>query len=69
MLSYCQLAHVCGDLTNVQEAKLQEAFGEEKAAWQIAPRTLPPPTGGSDEIRKSQSPASTRAQPQRRADN
>ncbi len=48
---------------------VDEAFGEEKAAWQIAPRTLPPPTGGSDEIRKSQSPASTRAQPQRHADN
>jgi uncharacterized membrane protein/acetyl esterase/lipase len=41
------------NLTNVQEAKLQETFGEEKTAWQIGPRTLPPPTGGSDELRNA----------------
>jgi uncharacterized membrane protein/acetyl esterase/lipase len=41
------------NLTNVQEAKLREAFGEQKTVWQIGPRTLPPPTGGSDELRNA----------------
>ena len=41
------------NLTNVQEAKLHEAFGEQKTVWQIGPRTLPPPTGGSDELRNA----------------
>ena len=39
------------NLTNEQEAKLNEAFGEQPTAWRIGPRTLPPPTGGSDELR------------------
>jgi len=39
------------NLSNEQEAKLNEAFGEQQAAWRIGPRTLPPPTGGSDELR------------------
>jgi uncharacterized membrane protein/acetyl esterase/lipase len=41
------------NLTNVQEAQLRQAFGEEQTAWQIGPRTLPPPTGGSDELRNA----------------
>jgi monoterpene epsilon-lactone hydrolase len=39
------------NLSNEQEAKLNAAFGEQQAAWRIGPRTLPPPTGGSDELR------------------
>ena len=39
------------NLTNEQEANLSIAFGGQKTAWQIGPRTLPPPTGGSDELR------------------
>jgi monoterpene epsilon-lactone hydrolase len=38
-------------LTNEQEAKLREVFGEEKTAWQIGPRTLPPPDGASEFMR------------------
>jgi monoterpene epsilon-lactone hydrolase len=39
------------NLTNVQEAKLREVFGEQQTAWQIGPRTVPPPAGASDEMR------------------
>jgi uncharacterized membrane protein len=41
------------NLSNEQEAKLSEAFGQQQTAWQISPRTLPPPTGGSDELRNA----------------
>jgi len=39
------------NLSNEQEAELNKAFGEQQTAWQIGPRILPPPTGGSDELR------------------
>jgi uncharacterized membrane protein/acetyl esterase/lipase len=42
---------VKSNLSNEQETKLNAAFGEQQTAWQIGPRTLLPPTGGSDELR------------------
>jgi acetyl esterase/lipase len=62
------------NLTNVQEAKLREAFGEQKTVWQIGPRTLLPPTGGSDELRNAiadipqPDPATMQIEPQSEAE-
>jgi acetyl esterase/lipase len=41
------------NLTNVQEAKLRKAFGEDKTGWKIESQTLPPPAGASDVMRTS----------------
>jgi hypothetical protein len=62
------------NLTNEQEAKLNEAFGEQQKAWRIGPRTLPPPTGGSDELRNAiadipqPDPATMQIEPQSEAE-
>jgi monoterpene epsilon-lactone hydrolase len=62
------------NLTNVQEAKLREAFGEQKTAWQIGPRTLPPPDGASDFMRDAiaitpqPDPAKVQIEPQSEAE-
>jgi uncharacterized membrane protein len=41
------------NLSNEQEARLREAFGEQQTAWRIGSKTLPPPTGGSNELRNA----------------
>jgi monoterpene epsilon-lactone hydrolase len=62
------------NLTNEQEARLREVFGEEKSVWQIGPRTLPPPAGASDEMRASVAetpqpdPAAVQIEPQSEAE-
>ena len=62
------------NLSNVQEAKLREAFGQENTAWRIGPRTLPPPAGASDEMRASiaetpqPDPAAMQIEPQNEAE-
>jgi hypothetical protein len=62
------------NLTNEQETKLSEAFGEQQTAWRIGPRTLPPPTGGSDELRNAianipqPDPATMQIEPQSEAE-
>jgi uncharacterized membrane protein len=62
------------NLSDEQEAKLSEAFGEQQTAWRIGPRTLPPPTGGSDELRNAianisqPDPATMQIEPQSEAE-
>jgi uncharacterized membrane protein/acetyl esterase/lipase len=62
------------NLTNEQEARLREVFGEEKSVWKIPPRTLPAPAGASDEMRASVAetpqpdPAAVQIEPQSEAE-